>query len=643
MNRIHWLTSFSHFKAGAGIGIRINDNGVDSTHPEFSSRFDTSSSCQISLPVSLDKKFSHGSTCAAIAAGAGGNGVCSVGIAPDAAVSACRVVITPEGESIDLEDLEQLTPESVDYSFLYKHMDSMHVSSNSYGPRTCSSASGRRLETSCPFDPDASNSPCTSSACAGADWGNPDLSFPCETYIVRYCQTFYENDVQGCISFLDLFVECDYSRQTPEERDAIIKGITEGRNGRGIIYVFASGNSFGEGADVNFDGMLNNRFTISVGSVGRLGRHASYSTPGSALFVSAPGGDFDFYTNNVVALAGGGCIDFGVGTSFAAPVVSGVVALMLQANPELTWRDVQGVLASTSQKTDPDDPSWTTNAAGFHHSPLYGFGLVDASAAVSASKTWENYPREQQIIAESGSIDLPISEYPADPAVTSVTVNGSATFVTESVVVYLDLSHASRGHLNIVLTSPAGTESILHPGKRPESSQLSTDERWNLATVRAWGEKPDGAWSLSLVDQKPGDVTECLDFAGWKAGIDPIGGVVEWECFVFSILEICKDGAQGPGYAEFFSGGDISDPAFANENGITPDIACCECGGGNAASEITDVLRSWRLVVYGHDEAAAAFTEAPTALPTTASARAKALQGHTIILICLSIAAIWHV
>ena len=53
---------------------------------------------------------------------------------------------------------------------------------------------------------------------------------------------------------------------------------------------------------------------------------------------------------------------------YAAPVVSGVVALMLEANRNLTWRDVQGVLATTAALTDATDPSWTLNAAGLHHS-----------------------------------------------------------------------------------------------------------------------------------------------------------------------------------------------------------------------------------------------------------------------------------
>ncbi|EOD26599.1 hypothetical protein EMIHUDRAFT_205709 [Emiliania huxleyi CCMP1516] len=91
----------------------------------------------------------------------------------------------------------------------------------------------------------------------------------------------------------------------------------------------------------------------------------------------------------MVAANGGGCAAQGQGTSYACPVASGVVALMLEAAPQLTYRDVQGILAQTSYMTDPDDEGWTTNEAGYHHNAKYGFGMVDAQAAVEAAQSWE--------------------------------------------------------------------------------------------------------------------------------------------------------------------------------------------------------------------------------------------------------------
>ena len=92
------------------------------------------------------------------------------------------------------------------------------------------------------------------------------------------------------------------------------------------------------------------------------------------------------------------------------------MALMLQANGALGWRDVPFILASTARKigtpplstssssspslskdvshsfTDPTDSDWVTNAAGYHVNHKYGFGLVDATAAVLASQSYNNLP-----------------------------------------------------------------------------------------------------------------------------------------------------------------------------------------------------------------------------------------------------------
>ena len=76
-------------------------------------------------------------------------------------------------------------------------------------------------------------------------------------------------------------------------------------------------------------------------------------------------------------------------------MVSGVAALVLQANPNLTWRDVRAILAGTARKNDPTDGGWSTNNAGYHINDNYGFGVVDASAAVTAAKTWTHLPAEK--------------------------------------------------------------------------------------------------------------------------------------------------------------------------------------------------------------------------------------------------------
>ena len=84
------------------------------------------------------------------------------------------------------------------------------------------------------------------------------------------------------------------------------------------------------------------------------------------------------------------------GTSSAAPNVSGAIALMLEANPQLTMRDVKHILAKTSRQVDAAIApvvgdgityhDWVTNAAGYTYHNYYGFGGIDVAAAVDAAK-----------------------------------------------------------------------------------------------------------------------------------------------------------------------------------------------------------------------------------------------------------------
>ena len=154
-----------------------------------------------------------------------------------------------------------------------------------------------------------------------------------------------------------------------------------------MVFVFAAGSEYQIGDDVNYEGYLNSRFTISVGALGRDLKHASYSSSGAPVFISAPAALERAAPRHACRAAARSrrrrnCGDAGFGVRRAAPLVSGVVALVLEANPSLTWRDVQGVLAATARTnfTDEDDEAgqWTTNAAGVKHSYKYGFGLVGA-------------------------------------------------------------------------------------------------------------------------------------------------------------------------------------------------------------------------------------------------------------------------
>jgi subtilisin family serine protease len=149
------------------------------------------------------------------------------------------------------------------------------------------------------------------------------------------------------------------------------------------------------------------------------------------------------------------------GTSIATPIVSGVIALMLDANPDLTWRDVQAILASTARAVqDNTDETAQINSAGYWHSNKYGFGIIDADAAVNASEVWENLGPERMTTSRSGPLNIVIPDDATEPISTSIFVEES-NLITETVYVYISLEHSSRGELEITLTSPGGMKSRL--------------------------------------------------------------------------------------------------------------------------------------------------------------------------------------
>ncbi|KAL3930965.1 MAG: hypothetical protein SGARI_004327, partial [Bacillariaceae sp.] len=151
-------------------------------------------------------------------------------------------------------------------------------------------------------------------------------------------------------------------------------------------------------------------------------------------------------------------------TSFACPVVAGVVALMLEANPDLTWRDVQAILVTTALRVDDDtDPSAAVNGAGLWHSNQYGFGIVDAAAAVEAAEGWNNLTPEGMESVTLSGLNMQIPDDASDPVISSITLEDSNLSV-ETVHVYVSLEHSSRGHLGILLTSPGGMVSELVSG-----------------------------------------------------------------------------------------------------------------------------------------------------------------------------------
>ncbi len=204
------------------------------------------------------------------------------------------------------------------------------------------------------------------------------------------------------------------------EQIGISNAVHQGRAGRGVIMVRSAGNDPDRqtSANANDDGYVSDPHVVGVAAVRNDGRAASYSKPGACLLVAAPGGDqgTNLFSLDLVGPKGANVIPFfppntnlwdyvfnatsSPGTSFAAPLVTGTIALILAANPALTYRDVQQILIHAARHLDArsyaglaaPDPDLVTNGAGFEVSHNDGFGVPDAGFAVRLARGWSNRP-----------------------------------------------------------------------------------------------------------------------------------------------------------------------------------------------------------------------------------------------------------
>jgi subtilisin family serine protease len=250
------------------------------------------------------------------------------------------------------------------------------------------------------------------------------------------------------------------------------------------------------------------------------------------------------------------------GTSASAPTITGVVALMLSANPNLSWRDVRHILATTSKQMDPDygsrdgrnkqinlvdytftdststaltdgasatrvDYGWQTNAAGYKYSNWYGFGLADATAAVAKAKATTTYM--------SAALTLP-AFIPVPAMENKSFTYGQVTKLGEFTVTGADkvdgmqlrlnagtkdagtsddqdsddssstASDLCIGSVGMYVQSPSGTVSILAVPYNiyyNTDTQLTTTNDYGLGTYAFYGEAAAGSWQVFTVSGKP--------------------------------------------------------------------------------------------------------------------------------------------
>jgi len=305
-------------------------------------------------------------------------------------------------------------------------------------------------------------------------------------------------------------------------KDALVKATETGRQGKGTVLVQANGNGnaswvfsdflysfpFYSQDDSQWDEYANSIRVISVAAVNRDGRPADYTEHGANISVCAPSSrtkESQSFTDGLVTTdVNGGyrtAANPAGGTSGSAALVSGVAALMLEANPSLGWRDVKDILIRTARQLPPvAQKSTVKNSTGQVFSYAFGAGLVDAYSAVLAASEHQNLP---SMMVESNSAKVELRPIYGD----SNGVSTNLVLAREMRVESVDLTFTATALINFYslvfyVKSPAGTEVRMNCLRGTIGGVLG-GTNVHFTTPFFWGESGKGDWTVRAVEELP--------------------------------------------------------------------------------------------------------------------------------------------
>ncbi|MGH6735503.1 MAG: S8 family serine peptidase [Methyloceanibacter sp.] len=468
---------------GAGIHVGVYDTGMESTHPDLAGNYDASLSVIIDgIPITGEPNLAdpnpalpaHGTTIGGQIAAKANNGEGGVGIAFDASLT-----------SIDLVDSTSpvwFGPTGTDHT---ASLSAIHQMTN--------------------FD------------VTNNSWGAIGELF-----------LFPHNLLTTGPNALHAAANQEYHHVS-----------LNGRGGLGTIIVQAAGNDAQDGQG---SGLNATRFTITVAAIQNDGFAADFSNDGACVLVTAPGTNIvsadltgsDGYSDDDYVDAADNASsalfpppDGLKGTSFSTPMVTGVVALMLDANPDLGWRDVQNILAASATHTGSaigagpgtnEESTWFINDAGDwngggrHFSNDYGYGLVNAYNAVRMAEVWSLFETEAQKSNNEifwGPWENNTDHAMSDEATVSSSVvveseNPADNMVLEHVAVTILLFHDDFTQLDIFVVSPDGTEVRIADGSGGTDETADSGLGWTFGIDALRGENVFGEWTVRVEDNVAG-------------------------------------------------------------------------------------------------------------------------------------------
>ncbi|CAL4067446.1 unnamed protein product, partial [Meganyctiphanes norvegica] len=334
----------------------------------------------------------------------------------------------------------------------------------------------------------------------------------------------------------------------PLAKRAFINGVIRGRHGKGSIFVWASGNGGRHTDNCNCDGYTNSIFTLSISSASQRGYKPWYleecsSTLASTYSSGTPGLDRSVATVDMDGSLRPEhiCTVEHTGTSASAPLAAGIAALALEANPDLSWRDMQHLVVRTS-RWEPlsQEDGWFLNGIGRKVSHKFGYGLMDAGRMVALAEDWTTVPPQHICQTVKDRTEASIPAIQGGSITAEITTDGCAG--TSGEVRYLEhvqarvsLRFLPRGNINIKLISPSGTTSTLL-FERPRDVFLEKFDDWPFLSVHFWGEKAAGTWRLIVTN-------------GGTRQVHHPGVLIQWQLILHGTREhperLRSEGAKG--------------------------------------------------------------------------------------------------
>ena len=311
-----------------------------------------------------------------------------------------------------------------------------------------------------------------------------------------------------------------YDSETAYE-DMMRLGTSNLRNGKGRLYIFAGGNDAGINGNTNLQYPLSNRYAFTVTALNHKNERASYASIGANIIVSGYGGEYQYNGPTIATTApegkssNSGNINSKTtwssdtkenytyamnGTSAASPTVAGALALVLEACPSLTWRDVKWLIYNKSKKIDSSDSNWVQNSANIWHSINYGFGLIDTKAMINECQGgYALLGIEKSTEATVANINTLI---PDDNTTNSFNINIADDITIEWVEATVDNDSPYSSDYEINLVSPSGTRSTIMTYR---TDLNNTPKNWlnggfRLSSAGFASESSAGTWKLEMRD-----------------------------------------------------------------------------------------------------------------------------------------------